>query len=94
VTNISAAQDVLTQHPEWCAADIPSHISVDRVVVAQVGPEIHRIHVSLELENTPAAAPAIRLQDAGDAPMTPSQALELAQVLMASAFAAVSGGAR
>jgi hypothetical protein len=92
VTSILSDQAVLVQHPSWCAADIPSHISAEQVVVVQVGPEVHRIHVSLEQEIGQPAA--IRLQDAGDAPMTPSQALELAQVLTVSAFAAVSGGAR
>ena len=98
MTSILADQAALAQHPSWCAGHLPSdderatHISVDQVLQVAAGGESAQLYVSLEqVDGQPAA---IRIQNAGDAPMTPAQALELAQVLTVSAFAAVSGGAR
>jgi hypothetical protein len=88
--NIVADQTATSQCPTWCAADIPSHISAEQVVEATAGPESHRIFVSLEQGSTPHAQPVVRLQGAGDAPMSPAQAIQLGQALIASAFAAVS----
>jgi hypothetical protein len=88
--NILADHTAVQQCPTWCAADIPAHISAEQVVEATAGPESHRIFVSLEQENTPAAQVVVRLQGANDTPMSPAQAIQLGQALIASAFAAVS----
>jgi hypothetical protein len=64
------------------------HISVDQTVVATSGPERAEIYVSLE--QAPGEPAAVRVQGAGDTPMSPAQALQLAAILTSAAFTAVS----
>lgn len=87
---IQAAQAAVSQCPSWCAADIPSHISAEQVVVATSGPERVEIYVSLEQEPGLDAAPAVRVQGAGDAPMSPEQAIQLGLALIANGVAALT----
>jgi hypothetical protein len=65
------------------------HISAERVVVLIQGPEMHEVYVSLEQVDR--LAPAVRIQGAADAPMTPLQALELAASIQAAAISALMG---
>lgn len=49
------------------------------------------VHISVErVVRAPGATPAVRLQGAMDTPMSPAQALQLAAVLTAQAFTAVT----
>lgn len=76
----------------WCVTECPGetpaetlHISAEHRVTAAV-PGYHETHdVSVSLETYPGQAPAVRLQGAADAPMSPSQALELAHQLVLAA---------
>ena len=88
--NIIAAKAAQSTCPPWCAADIPSHISAERVVIATAGPERAEVYVSLELDAQPGSTPAVRVLGAGDTPMSPQQALELGQALIAAGFAAAT----
>lgn len=76
--------------PAWCEGHVfgEVHISPDRVIATSAGPERGEVYVSVEQEQDLPAA--VRLSGAADRPMTPAQALELAQALTAAAFAAVT----
>jgi hypothetical protein len=87
--NILADQTAQTQCEPWCAAHVPTdtgvlHISRDHVVPLGSSAEAY---VSLEQRDGHQAG--IRLEGIGD-PMSPAQAIQLGQALIASAFAAVS----
>lgn len=94
MNHILADQPAVLQCPRWCAGhlpgdDGPTHISADKVIKTDAGGERGEVYVSVE--QAPTEAAAIRLQGAADQPMSPAQALELAQALTAAAFAAVAG---
>jgi hypothetical protein len=76
--------------PTWCAGHLfgDVHISTDRAIETSSGPERGEVYVSAEQE--PGQPAAVRLQGAADRPMTPAQALELAQALTVAAFAVVT----
>lgn len=91
--SILAAQAAQSTCPPWCAAHIPSHISAEQTVVATSGPERVEIYVSLEQENETVALPAVRIQRAGDAPMTPEQAIQLGLLLITQGTMALTSQA-
>lgn len=90
VTTILADQPAVSQCPQWCEGHLAGdvHISTDQVIKTSVGSETGEVYVSVE--QTPGQPAAVRLSGAADRPMTPAQALELAQALIAAAFAAVT----
>jgi hypothetical protein len=80
-------------HPGWCAGDInldesDVHISVDETIELASGRERHEVYVSLE--QAPDAPAAVRLQGAGDVPMSPAHAVRLGMTLIAKACEAVT----
>jgi hypothetical protein len=84
-------QPAVVHCPTWCAGHLDDddgrmHISADQVVVTTSGPESGEVYVSVE--QAPVSGIAVRLAGAADRPMSPAQALELAQALTAAAFAA------
>lgn len=92
--NILAAQAAQSTCPAWCKGHIPSHISAEQTVIATDGPERHTLYVSLE--QGLGDPPAVRLQGAADAPMSPAQAVELGMLLIARGTEAMTSadGAR
>jgi hypothetical protein len=89
--NILAAEAAQSTCPPWCEGHSfgQVHISPDQVIPVSVpGERDGEIYVSTE--QTPGQAAAVRLSGAADRPMTPAQALELAQALTVAAFAAVA----
>lgn len=83
----------VAQCPAWCAGHLDGedglvHISGDQVIATSSGPEQGEVYVSVE--QAPTSGTAVRLSGAADQPMTPAQALELAQALTVAAFAAVA----
>jgi hypothetical protein len=93
VSTILADHPALSRCPTWCAGHLDTddgvvHIGQDRVIATSAGPEHGEVYVGVERVSTDPAA--VRLSGAADRPMTPAQALELAQALTAAAFAAVT----
>lgn len=81
----------VVQCPAWCAGHLIGevHISADQIIpVSAPGERDGEVYVSTE--QTPGQPAAVRLSGASDRPMSPAQALELAQALTAAAFAAVT----
>ena len=83
--NIIAAQIAASTCPRWCAGHVPAdqgvlHISPDHVVAGQA-------YVSLEQRGS---SPAVRVELTGDGLLSPAAAVQLAAVLTASAFTAVT----
>lgn len=76
--------------PAWCEGHLYGqvHISADQIIKTSAGCESGEVYVSTE--QTPGRPAAVRLSGASDRPMSPAQALELAQALTAAAFAAVT----
>jgi hypothetical protein len=89
VTNILSDQAALAQCPPGCGGHVNGevHISVDQVVVATAYGERREIYVSRELD-AQVGVPAVRVQNAGDTPMSPAEALQLGLALISEAFAA------
>ena len=91
--NIFAVQTVEATCPPGCGGHVPAddgqvHISVEQTVVATSGPERTEIYVSREMAS--GRMPAVRVQGAGDAPMQPAEAMQLAAALIVEALAAMS----
>lgn len=97
----SSKSQVRGQCPVWCAGHLPMdqpveggtvHISAERAVPTKVGGEQHEFYVSVEsVDDGPAA---VRLEGASSAPMTPLQALELADFLRMAARRACEATSR
>lgn len=81
----------VTACPAWCAGHLIGEVCIgaDQVIPVSVPGEADgELYVSTE--QAPGQPAAVRLQGAADRPMSPAQALELAQALTAAAFAAVT----
>jgi len=82
---IQAGEVAASTCPHWCAADVPAgegvlHISPEHVVPGQA-------YVSLEQRGS---APVVRVELTGDGLLSPAAAVQLAAILTASAFTAVT----
>lgn len=78
--------------PPGCVGHLAGgvHMSAElSVPVTAYATEQRELYVSLERDDD-LGRPVVRLMGANDAPMTPAQALQLAAVLTAQAFAAVT----
>lgn len=100
MNDILAAQTDLSECPNWCGGHLPAedglvHVSAEKVIPVSAGSENHTLWVSIEQADvaTERTEPAsIRIEGAASAPMTLAQAMQLAHVLQATVFAALTGG--
>jgi hypothetical protein len=90
MTHILAAQTAASTCPPGCAGHLHGdvHISVDQVIPTSAGTERAEVYVSLE--QAPGQPPAVRVQNAGDTPMQPAEALQFAFALISHALQAGS----
>jgi hypothetical protein len=87
--NILSAQTAASTCPPGCAGHVPGdagevHISVEQTIPTSAGVERSEVYVSLE--QALGQPPAVRLQGAGDTPMQPAEALQLAFALISHAI--------
>jgi hypothetical protein len=89
---IQAAQTAASTCLPGCAGHLGGavHISVEQVVKATAYASEHtQIYVSRELDDRLGVA-AVRIQGAGDAPLRPAEALQLATAIAAEAMSALA----